>query len=369
MPEYLLSARDPKGRKVTECVEADSAEDAVAILREEGYADIVLHTDDVMAAVNPKRRVSKHLTPRDLVELRLAKGYFSRALFLLRKLYATGWKSLLLLLVLVVTLAMLRHSWGMLEWLVIGALVFPVPFALVFALFSGSRSYDRVLEAASWGRWEEVLELLPRMSKRVPPHERALREAQALAGSGRIGEGLALFEPFATNGEIPQWLYWARVAEVYGAARDRSQALVAKEKSLSLAPDNPTILIDVAAAVLWVKGDIRRARELLERAKQYPMVDIAAPFLQTTEALIALETGDAEAARTKLEAALPKAVRLIGGNAVGRVAIDRIHGFLTIAHAQLGNSRLARAHFRRAEPRMRALGWDDLLRRCEHAIG
>jgi hypothetical protein len=159
------------------------------------------------------------------------------------------------------------------------------------------------------------------------------------------------------------------VAEIYSAARDRQQHLSAREKALSLAPDNPTILIDVAGGTVWLKGDVRRARELLERAKRYPIVDIAAPFLQTTEALIALETGDAEEARAKLEAALPEAVRLIGGNPIGRVAVDRIHGFLALAHAQTGNNRLARSHFRRAEPRMRALGWDDLLQRCEHAIG
>jgi hypothetical protein len=107
----------------------------------------------------------------------------------------------------------------------------------------------------------------------------------------------------------------------------------------------------------------------LERAKRYSLSDIAGPFLQAAEAMLALESGDAEGASRKLKATLPQLVRFVGGNPVGRVAIDRIHAYLAIAYAQSGNSKLAQTHFRQAEPRMRALGWDDLLQRCEHALG
>jgi hypothetical protein len=369
MPEYLLSARDPKGHKVTECVEACSTEDAVAILREQGYTEIVLHTDEAMAAVTPKQPLSEHITPRDLVELRLAQGYFARFYYMLRKLNAIGWKSTVLLLAVVLAFALWHRSWGLLAWLGLAAILFPVPLALVFALFPGSRRYDRVVEAACWGRWEEVLHLLPHMPRQVPRSERVLRQAQAFAGLGRLGEGLALFEPFATNGDIPEWLYWARVAEIYGAARDLGEALKCREKALRLAPDNPTILIDVATSIVRLNRDVRRASNLLDRAKRYSLSDLAGPFLQTAEAIVTLESGDAEGASRELEATLRQCIRLVGGNPVGRVAIDRIHVYLAIAYAHSGNSKLARTHFRQAEPRMRALGWDDLLQRCEHALG
>ena len=47
MLEYLYTAINPKGRKVTEYIEAESADTAVRFLGERGYSDIVLHTDDV----------------------------------------------------------------------------------------------------------------------------------------------------------------------------------------------------------------------------------------------------------------------------------------------------------------------------------
>jgi type II secretory pathway component PulF len=86
MAEYLASARTPDDRKVTERIEAESADQVVQILRDRGYADIVLHTDDVSALYSRQSEVDKHISPREYVQsvkivATLAVPYFSFANF------------------------------------------------------------------------------------------------------------------------------------------------------------------------------------------------------------------------------------------------------------------------------------------------
>ena len=50
-------------------------------------------------------------------------------------------------------------------------------------------------------------------------------------------------------------------------------------------------------------------------------------------------------------------------------AVARNHAYLALATAALGDRKLAERHLRRALPRLRALGQDDLVERCEAAVG
>jgi len=47
--QYLLTAKNPAGRTVSELIEADSAKSAIGALQERGCENIVLHTDDATA--------------------------------------------------------------------------------------------------------------------------------------------------------------------------------------------------------------------------------------------------------------------------------------------------------------------------------
>jgi hypothetical protein len=48
---------------------------------------------------------------------------------------------------------------------------------------------------------------------------------------------------------------------------------------------------------------------------------------------------------------------------------DRLRASLALACAGCGDRAGAERQFRRAEPRLIALGMDDLLERCRHAVG
>src|SRR5689334_22889523 len=74
MPEYLATGRRPDGRKVTENVVANSADEAVRLLAERGYDDVVLHNDDVMALFTRQRDKAEEFSPADYLRLRSIPG-------------------------------------------------------------------------------------------------------------------------------------------------------------------------------------------------------------------------------------------------------------------------------------------------------
>src|SRR5262249_36469519 len=97
--------------------------------------------------------------------------------------------------------------------------------------------------------------------------------------------------------------------------------------------------------------------------------DAAIPFLEAAEGVLALEQKNADKAHELLEKALAGMKPFRQANPLMGVSIDRVHVYLALAECALNNWKFAQRHFRQAEPRMRALHWDDLLARCERALG
>jgi tetratricopeptide (TPR) repeat protein len=419
MPGYFFSARDPSGREVTERVEAPTADSAVERLREEGYQEIVLHTDDVWATL----RAGESVRPRQFVRVIYFRDYLDRVAYGLDRFspWLTGLSLLLIvwdlatgagiskLQMIVIAAALVvpllspsksyyrvwEHAargrwdkiltvgflvggilflvWNLLAGSKVNALeLIVIGFALLWPLVGPGARYYRVVEHAAWGRWKEVLRTLPELSpwlRGLLAHELALRKAQALAGLGDLREGLAVFQPYEKSGVIPPWLYYSRLSEIYFAARDWDQAVAARERAVKVAPDIPSALLDLATALLRYKHDIARAKDLIDRAKAHPIIPQLAPGLAWAEGLLELERGDAQAAKQRLEAALEAANDRWAGNPIGRLQIDLIHADLAVALGRLGDIEQALCHFRRAEPRLVALGRDQLIRQCEEAIG
>lgn len=56
--EYIVTGRTPAGKRVTECVEAASADAAVERLKQRGYTEIVTHTDDVGALYSQQKKIA-----------------------------------------------------------------------------------------------------------------------------------------------------------------------------------------------------------------------------------------------------------------------------------------------------------------------
>lgn len=369
-PEYLLSARNPRGRVVTECVEAHSGDAAVEALRGRGYSDIVLHTDDAAAVYTRYGKVAKRISPRDYVTLLRRRSLLDRVLFTTRKTYAAGWWVYTLLAAFFALLRATGQPWGSWGYLAAVYLAYPPVFALGAQLLSPAQRYHRLLEAGGWGRWDEVLRLALALAAKLPPVDLAFREAQALAGLGRLDEALERVRPFADDFHPPAWLFQAFLGDVYLAARQPDEHLACLERALELAPNNPTVLLDAALSRLRYQREAAAAgaRSLIERAETHAISDGLAPFVDHAEGVRALEQSDADQARRRLEEALRKFRALRSSNPLLGAVEDRVHAYLALACAAQGDQSAAAEHFRCAEPRLRALAMGDLIVRCRAAL-
>jgi tetratricopeptide (TPR) repeat protein len=367
MPHYLLTGKDPNGRPVTEAVAAPSADEAVRRYKARGFADVVLHSDEVQAhLLNPA--VLERLTPGDY----LALGRVSRTGYLVHVIIGTYRQNWFLILVLAALLAgrrLMDAPWGWIDTLAVAMFAIPAGLVLFGELLNPGRKFERAMAYAAWARWDELLAALPAVRTVVPAPQYAYYTAKALAGLGRLDEALATLQPFAADPATPAWLYWNHLAEVFQAARLGDRAIECGEKSVEHAPDNPTMLVDLALALLRHRRDAARARPLLERARSHEISDLLLPFLLMAEGVLALEENRPEKARELLDDAARRAEPLRHTTALMGTAIDGIHTYLCLACAATSDPVSAQRHFRIAEPRLRAFRAQDLLEQCRAAVG
>lgn len=367
MPKYLLSGKDSSGRERTEVVRASSTNEAVRKFKARGFTDTVLHSDEVIGHLF-KSQVLENLTPRDY----LALGRSSRAGFLWRlivRLYRRNWWLFFLFFALIAGRRMMEQPWDIVDNLAIAFLFLPVVMVLGGELFSPSRKFERVMSFNAWGRWAEMLAVLPSIRHFLPAPQYAFYEAKALAGLGRLNEALETVGQYADDRRLPTWLYWGLLADVFHAGKLGDRAIECGERALEHAPDNVTVMIDLAMSLLRYRRDASRARPLLEKAREHEISEVVRPFLIMAEGVLALEDRQPEVARQKLEESLRLAEPLRHSTALMGAAIDRIHTYLSLACAAVGDLPAAEQHFQLSEPRMRAFRTNDLLERCETALG
>jgi tetratricopeptide (TPR) repeat protein len=371
MPEYLATARNVDGKSVTERLEAASADEAVQALRDRGYDEIVLHTGDVGALYSKQSAVASVITPRQFLWFRDWPAPLAGFLIVTIQSYKQGWFWYLLALALLAYRTAQGLTWQALDVAIVIYLLFPPLFALAAQFFfrGAAGRYHRLMDAVAWGRWDEVLAQADSVGGQVAPEEVAFNKAKALAGLDRLDEALRAVEPFGDGQRIPPWLYWSRLAEVYEIAKRHDDAKAAMEKALELAPDNATLLVDMAETEAWRWHNPRRARELLARARAHALSDVLQPFAMRTEGLIRLEEGNAREARELLDDAFRRAERFRHASPLMGAVLDGMHAGLALACAAEGDLEAARRHYQRARPRLEALKLDDVLDRCEKALG
>lgn len=376
MPEYLVSARSPDGRKITERMEASSPDEVVKLLESRLYSEIVLHTGEIEAFYDREMKGLKPdacqsppvVPPREFLRMRLSSTFLGQVLFLVRTLYIRCWWTF------VIPLAFLAFRWsnGVVwdDWDQLLAAWCLVPFVLapLIVLFGAGWKYNRVIDAYAWGRWNAVLNLLPALDGHVLAHEIAFRRAVAQAALGQLDEALQGVKPYSDGKEMPFWMYLGRLSEVYSAARDVESTVAAMEKCAELAPHEPTALLDCATTLIRRKRDVRRARHFLDEARKHPISDVIAFAVDQCQGMISLEEGHALEARDYLNQALEKIRPFRHASPLMGSAVDRIHAYLALANAAAGDLEVAAKHYRIAEPRLRALNYDDLIERCEAAL-
>lgn len=310
----------------------------------------------------------QHLTPRDY----LAIGRVSRFGLMWRlvlRLYRTQFWIFVIAIALLVGRRVLESPWGFIDSLTLAFLTSPIVIVLFSELFNPARKYERAMAYNAWGRWADMLAALPAVRRHITPSVYAFHEAKALAGLGRLDDALELVRPFADDPKTPAWLYWGQLADLFVAAKMPDRVIECGEKAVEHGPENVTVLIDLAMSYLRYRRDTVRARALLERAREHAIGDVIRPFMLLCEGVLALEEKHPDRARPILEESLAEAQKFRHASPLVGTAIDRIHMYLALTNAALGDHATAHEHYRIAEPRLRAFDATDLIERCEAVLG
>ncbi|MFI4852430.1 MAG: hypothetical protein ACIAZJ_25250 [Gimesia chilikensis] len=376
MPDYLLTATSPSGKRKTQCIQAASAQEAMHELETDEYQDIVLHTDDFTAALSelmPQKVSTKGpITPADHVALRNISNW-GIFLMMLKKQYQ---RMLLIIVCWGIFTILLRFvsksgSDGLMRDLMMvsaALIVAPFVFAILTIVFMPARKLKRVLEATYWGRWDEVLKHLPPLQNKMPQVEFAVRKAVALSGLGKLDEALTVMEPFSDPSKTPHWMYLSRLADVYEAGGQLDHSLVCRAQAYEADTGNSTLQLSYANALLRMDRDLERAGQLLENIELLPLSDQQEVILPLFKGLLELNRGNYRMAVNQCTEAINRLKPYVANQPYSRLHADNARAYTAIALAELGEREEAERLYQSALPRLEALNSTQIMELYQQAV-
>jgi tetratricopeptide (TPR) repeat protein len=365
MHSFLWTGKDEHGNEKRDIIHAENAEASRAILTARGWTELRLLRDEVGDAarglvVGPHRAAIEQQRKSSPGRPRYLASWGDSLLRL---------KWILLVQVLLLVIALYQEHWIAVvvssSLLAVTILLFP---AIAWYYRRGSREFARLNEARLWGRWPEVLKSVERLRHvrnrtriGLNDWELARIRAVAMAGMGRLDEGLREFKSYENSSVVPRWMYLSLLANVYSAANQHEKALELHEQAVAEKSDNATLWIGLAGAYVRRLDRPADARVALARAEALPQTELGAAYMDFTRGLIAWREGNLEEARTRIESAL-KALqaqprkRLM----VGTMLLMQSH--LAAVLAAIGNTDVARKFFAKNKPYLVAHHEEELLR-------
>jgi tetratricopeptide (TPR) repeat protein len=367
--DFVLSATDSDGRRAAHYVQAASAAAAYASLEAQGYREITLHIDDAGAAGTRLTALEDgRVAPRDLLAMRFKTGFG----FFLALVKVLAWRTRFMLILAAGFLAYRVYASGHVDVpgaLAIVVLLLPVGIAAWFTIFGKQRQFDRLIDASAWGRWEEALTRIPALVGSVPQFELDAREAQALVGLGRVREGLERLRAYESGDDPPRWMYLARLADLQQLAGNYDEAVRLHEETYRLAPDNPTVELDFAMALLKNERDPQLAGRLIESAEKKPLSDLLQWMLPFIKGLLYLNTGRPREAIAAFELARSNLAPVAPAAPLLRQFLDINQAYLAIAQAKSGDRVQAIQTAAPTLARLRAIRSRRLLAALERDVG
>jgi tetratricopeptide (TPR) repeat protein len=260
MPTFLWSGKTADGQEAVERVDAETAEEARAVLEARGWTELKQHTTDIQdfvqeqfrAATDPKYH--PNLTPKQ--ELANFRGEGPS--------FWGGWmesmlRSYVAILVIAGGLALQIYDHS-----VVGIALCAGLLAAVLLLFpvlkvwfgQTPRLFHKLHEARNWRRWDEVLQCLDQLQKAQQLTKLGIRESEmaryralALAGLGRLEDGIKVFSDAAEKANMPQWLFHAFLARIYTTAKQYDPGLRMYQAALAEATDKLVVWLDTQGGV------------------------------------------------------------------------------------------------------------------------
>ena len=292
MKKILYTATDQAGREVNGYVQAASVSAAIAQLNEDGFTDVTLHDDPIMAIED---KGLEGLSPSELrrraaFEIKARQGV-SLGSCLLESI-RNNWA-------LVLTGVILLY-WGCAEasWTLsmLGTAI--ALFAPAFTLWKlrDVRRYEAIhfaFAVGDWGKAKRNIELLRASTKnRDIEFDLDVREACVLAKEEHLDQGLKLVEPRKVEMDATNpGAFEGRVASIHYAAGDEQSYLSLMQDSYFKSSCNPMICIDLALAEARF-GDPEKVSLLLDRLNKQEITPLAGPFIDWARGVASCRLGE-----------------------------------------------------------------------------
>jgi tetratricopeptide (TPR) repeat protein len=229
--------------------------------------------------------------------------------------------------------------------------------------------YSRLNQAKVWHRWDEVLGCVQAIRKiakwsvvKFPEVELDKCTAQALASEGRLEEGLRIFEKHSAT--VPPFLYCSQVSTIYDAAKEQDKALEYAEKAVELAPENGTLLLDLAFRLSMHHNRPAESRALLARVDQSVLIPYARAYVPFVEGIILFRENRFDEARAELLKAVAGIGKFLHQD-LTRGSWLLAKSYLCAAEQKLGNFSAVKKLWKETQQFLVAHREDELIALCE----
>lgn len=182
-------------------------------------------------------------------------------------------------------------------------------FLVYLALFLRARQqaaiYTKLLRAAAFGQWDEVLRLADLRQGAVAGSENSafdldMRRAAAFAATGRMDEAMVVARRWEAKNVQPSGLYWGRLATVYARAGDYARFVEFMRRSFTESGGAVWARIDLALAIARVGEDPQEALTLLEHESIPAQPETSARFVHWARGMAMMRLGDFQGAELAL---------------------------------------------------------------------
>ena len=292
MKKILYTATDQAGREVNGYVQAASVSAAIAQLNEDGFTDVTLHDDPIMAIED---KGLEGLSPSELrrraaFEIKARQGVSLGACLL--ESIRNNWALVLTGVIL------LYWGWAEASWTLsmLGTAI--ALFAPAFTLWKlrDVRRYEAIhfaFAVGDWGKAKRNIELLRASTKnRDIEFDLDVREACVLAKEEHLDQGLKLVEPRKVEMDATNpGAFEGRVASIHYAAGDEQSYLSLMQDAYFKSSCNPMICIDLALAEARF-GDPEKVSLLLDRLNKQEITPLAGPFIDWARGVASCRLGE-----------------------------------------------------------------------------
>ena len=369
MPSFLYEATDRNGRRHAGRVQAETLSAARYRLELQGCSEVRFHTDATSEAVarDEGHAIVEGVTPaQELAARRKPPGTFAQ----LVQVYKSNWIVWLPLVAWAAWKLYIGPPFGVGTWIVC-ALAVLGSFFPAWA-FVPSRLYARLLDAAAWARWDEVMALCNRALtwRRVflfGPMlvDAAFRRAAARAALGDLRGALDSVRHF--EAQLPHAHYLGRVAAIHGAAQDWQGMANLQAQAVDASARGTTEVLDLATTLVWRLHQTDAAAALLDEIRDQEMAMLPQAYFEFANGLVALERGEYRVAQERITA-FADILGQAGDNPLLGYMADYALAFLVITKSALGEKALAAHLLRGVLPRLTAFRDIDLTKRCQAAL-